>query len=103
MGCGKMAAQVAHAAVTAVERVKSTHPDWLRAWMDSGQAKVVVKVQSAHELFDLRKQAESMGLPVVQIEDRGLTQVPPGTTTCIGIGPGPADAIDRITSMLKLL
>jgi len=103
MGCGKLAAQVAHAAVMGVEKVKSTHPDWFSNWLDGGQAKVVVKVQSMTELASVRKEAEMLRLPVVQIEDRGLTQIPPGTTTCIGIGPAPADAVDKVTGRLKLL
>ncbi|MRN69055.1 MAG: peptidyl-tRNA hydrolase, partial [Nitrosopumilales archaeon] len=38
-----------------------------------------------------------------QVEDRGLTQIPAGTATCIGIGPAPTELIDRVTSRLKLL
>lgn len=63
----------------------------------------MVKVQSFEELIALRKDAENMSLIVVQVEDRGLTQIPAGTTTCIGIGPAPTDLIDRVTSHLKLL
>jgi len=40
---------------------------------------------------------------VVQVQDSGLTQIPPGTTTCIGIGPAPSDLIDKVTNNLKLL
>jgi PTH2 family peptidyl-tRNA hydrolase len=31
------------------------------------------------------------------ITDAGLTQVPPGTVTCLGIGPVKASVIDPIT------
>jgi len=37
------------------------------------------------------------------INDRGLTQLEPGTATCVGVGPGPDDRIDGITGKLKLL
>lgn len=103
MGTGKIAAQVAHAAVMAAERTKEKKPEWFYAWFEGGQAKVVVKVQSLDELMGVRKHAESLKLPVVQVNDSGLTQIPPGTTTCIGIGPAPSDLIDKVTNSLKLL
>jgi PTH2 family peptidyl-tRNA hydrolase len=103
MGTGKIAAQVAHAAVMAAERTKGRKPEWFDEWFAMGQAKVVVKVTSMEELMDVRKRAESLHLPVVQVQDSGLTQIPPGTTTCIGIGPAPSDLIDKVTSDLKLL
>ncbi|MGH9992955.1 MAG: peptidyl-tRNA hydrolase Pth2 [Nitrososphaera sp.] len=103
MGTGKIAAQVAHAAVMGAEKTKEKKPDWFEAWFDGGQAKVVVKVKGMDELMHVRKRAEGLRLPVVQVQDRGLTQIPPGTSTCIGIGPAPADLIDRVTRDLKLL
>jgi PTH2 family peptidyl-tRNA hydrolase len=103
MGIGKIAAQVAHAAVMAAERTKERKPDWFYEWFQYGQAKVVVKVQSLEELLDAKKHAESLKLPVVLVQDSGLTQIPPGTPTCIGIGPAPAETIDKVTEKLKLL
>jgi PTH2 family peptidyl-tRNA hydrolase len=103
MGTGKIAAQVAHAAVMGAEKTKAHRREWFDEWFEGGQAKVVVKVQSMEELMDVRKRAESLRLPVVQVQDSGLTQIPPGTTTCIGIGPAPADLIDKVTNDLKLL
>ncbi len=103
MGLGKIAAQVAHGAVLGAERTKQFNQVWFHRWFESGQAKVVVKVQSFEELIALRKVAEKLSLIVVQVEDRGLTQLPAGTTTCIGIGPAPTELIDRVTSRLKLL
>jgi PTH2 family peptidyl-tRNA hydrolase len=103
MGTGKLAAQVAHAAVMGAEKTKRQHPTWFESWFEGGQAKVVVKVNSFDELIEIRKRAESYGLVVVQVQDSGLTQIPPGTTTCIGIGPAPSEMIDRITNHLKLL
>lgn len=103
MGTGKLAAQVAHAAVMAAERTRERKPEWFYSWFEAGQAKVVVKVQSFEELIEVRKHAESLKLPVVQVNDSGLTQIPPGTTTCIGIGPAPSNLVDRVTSRLKLL
>lgn len=103
MGTGKLAAQVAHAAVMAVEITKMRNLNWFNSWFKAGQAKVVVKVQTLGELLEIRKHAESLRLTVAEIQDSGLTQIPAGTVTCIGIGPGPAGLIDKVTNHLKLL
>ncbi len=103
MGTGKLAAQVAHAAVMAVEVTKMRNLNWFNSWFKAGQAKVVVKVQTLGELLEIRKNAESLHLSVAEIQDSGLTQIPAGTVTCIGIGPGPSGLIDKVTNHLKLL
>jgi peptidyl-tRNA hydrolase, PTH2 family len=103
MGTGKLAAQVAHAAVMAVEITKMRNLNWFNSWFKAGQAKVVVKVQTLSQLLEIRKQAESLHLSVAEIQDSGLTQIPAGTVTCIGIGPGPSGLIDKVTDHLKLL
>ena len=104
MGKGKVAAQVAHAALDAADVARRKHPGWYDSWRAQGQAKVVVKTDGGEAaLEELQKQARTMGLPVSLIQDRGLTQLEPGTTTCLGIGPGPSDEIDKVTGKLKLL
>jgi peptidyl-tRNA hydrolase, PTH2 family len=104
MGKGKVAAQVAHAALDAAEVARRKHPGWYESWREQGQAKVVLKTDGGEAaLEELQKQARTMGLPVSLIQDRGLTQLDPGTTTCLGVGPGPSDEIDKVTGKLKLL
>ena len=103
MGTGKIAAQVAHAAVMGAELVKTSRKEWFRTWFAAGQAKVVVKVKNIEELMEVRERAEKLYLPVVQVQDSGLTQIPSGTVTCVGIGPAPSDLIDKVTFELKLL
>ena len=46
---------------------------------------------------------EPLVSPPSALKDMGLTQIPPGTITCIGIGPGPTELIDKVTRHLKLL
>jgi PTH2 family peptidyl-tRNA hydrolase len=103
MGKGKLAAQVAHAAVLGVEKTRQINQDWFNTWFQTGQAKVVLRVDNLEELFEVEQHARSIHLAAVSVQDSGLTQIPSGTITCIGIGPGPAELIDKITSHLKLL
>ena len=103
MGKGKIAAQASHAAVSAAEEARKHHKAWWEAWLDEGQRKVVVKVKSEAELLQLKQQAGRMRVPCALIYDRGLTQLPPDTLTCLGIGPAPNDEVDKITGKLPLL
>jgi peptidyl-tRNA hydrolase, PTH2 family len=103
MGTGKIAAQVAHAAVMGAEKVKASRRIWFSSWFAAGQAKVVLKVKNIEELMEVGKQAEELFLPVVQVQDSGLTQIPSGTITCVGIGPAPSELVDKVTLGLKLL
>lgn len=103
MGRGKLAAQVAHAAVSAAESARSLRPLWHRRWIEEGQKKIVLKTRSLEELLDIYRKAVGRGLPAVLVRDRGLTQLPPGTITAVGIGPAPSSLIDAITGNLKLL
>lgn len=103
MSKGKIAAQAGHAAVSAVEEARKNRNDWFRAWLDEGQCKIVVKVKNEKELLTLEKHAKELGLPCSLIIDRGLTEIPPGTITCLGIGPAPAEQLDKLTGKLPLL
>lgn len=103
MGKGKLAAQVAHASLASTEVARTKREGWYDSWNESGQPKVVLKVGSEGELNDLHRRARAAGLPTSLIQDRGLTQLEPGTITCMSIGPAPADLIDKVTGQLKLL
>ena len=103
MGKGKIAAQAGHAAVSAAEEAHKRHRTWWEAWMFEGQRKIAVKVKDEKQLSELETAADELGLPHALIVDRGLTQIPEGTVTCLGIGPAPAAKIDRLTGKLQLL
>ena len=100
---GKMAAQVAHAAVNCAMIASKKKAGWYRPWYDQGQKKVVVKVERLEELLEIKVTAESAGLTTSLITDAGHTELPPGTTTCLGIGPGPEETVDRVTGHLRLI
>jgi peptidyl-tRNA hydrolase, PTH2 family len=97
---GKLAVQVAHAAVSSSEFADR---DAYEAWKEGGQKKVVLRVPALTDLFELKEIARKHGLSTALIQDAGLTEVPPGTVTVLGIGPAEVDELDRITGHLKLL
>ncbi len=99
MGKGKIAAQSAHASVTALEKATAAA---YRAWVAQGMKKIVLKVGSKKELLDLFMRAKKM-FPTALIKDAGLTQVAPGTPTCIAIGPAEEVDINLLTKDMKLL
>lgn len=103
MSKGKIASQAAHAAISAAEECRKIKPEWFRAWLEEGQKKVVLRGRDEKELRKLLREAEELGLPAALIEDAGLTEIPPGTVTALGIGPAPSELIDKITGKLKLL
>ncbi len=103
MGKGKIAAQASHASVIASERIKEINAKWWRSWINSGQRKIVLKAESKIDLFKIKEEAEEACLPTSVIQDSGLTQLEPGTVTCIAIGPAPSELIDKITKELSLL
>ncbi len=103
MGKGKVAAQVGHACVMGAEHVRKSNPGWFDAWMRLGQEKVVVRVDGPRELREVKMAAIDLGVPWAEVTDAGRTQIAPGTTTCISVGPAPEDVVDRITGELRLL
>ena len=103
MSLGKMVAQACHAAVGCSEESKRTQTKHWRRWRDEGAKKVALQADSFEELEELAKKAESLDITYVLIQDAGHTEVPPGTTTCIGIGPHQEQFIDKVTGNLPLL
>lgn len=100
MSKGKIAAQVSHASV---EAMLKSHKDDIAEWRSQGMKKSILKVSSRKELFDYKRKAEDAGLVVGIIRDAGHTEVPPGSPTCLGIGPDKESKIDKITGNLKLI
>jgi len=102
MSPGKLAAQVAHAAVTCALNAKVKTPKWFSEWFKEGQRKVVLRARDLDELKELKERARRANLTHTIIADAGLTELPPNTPTCLGIGPAPEGEVDRITGSLPL-
>jgi peptidyl-tRNA hydrolase, PTH2 family len=100
MSCGKKCAQAAHAALSAYERAGLQER---KSWFSEGQKKVVLKSPDERTLYELRSIAESLGVAFAIIQDAGMTEIPPGTVTALGLGPARTELLDRITGSLSLL
>ena len=103
MSKGKIAVQTAHGSVSAYVKTKKYYPDWADNWLAEGQRKITVKVGSEKEIHQLAEEARKANIPYAVINDAGLTQLPPGTTTVIGIGPTREELLKKISDELPLL
>jgi len=99
ISCGKLCVQVAHASL---EAAMLSDPEIVNKWREEGAKKVILRVKNEEELLKYYKLAKESGLICVLIRDAGLTELEPGTITCIGIGPDEEEKIDKITGNLKL-
>jgi len=99
---GKLAAQVAHGAVSCSLQAKKKNRRFFRNWYEEGQRKVVVKVEGKDEIFQIHEQAQAAGIISSVVVDAGLTQIPPGTATCVCIGPDEEEKLDKLTGEYAL-
>tara|TARA_Y100000588_G_C14272350_1_gene932856 strand:+ start:2491 stop:2844 length:354 start_codon:yes stop_codon:yes gene_type:complete len=103
LSSGKMSVQVSHAAVSCSLKAKKNNAKEFQEWYREGQKKVVVRVENKEMLEELKAIADSKGITNCMITDAGLTEIPPNTTTCLGIGPVKNEVVDKITGQLSLL
>ena len=100
MSKGKTAAQCCHGCLGAFKKSDSKK---IEKWEKEGEKKVIVKVTSLEELFEIKEIAEKNSLSNYMVKDAGRTELPTGTITCLGIGPDKDKIIDKVTKNLKLL
>nr|CAB3265304.1 peptidyl-tRNA hydrolase 2, mitochondrial-like [Phallusia mammillata] len=103
MGTGKIAAQCAHAAVSAVTQIQKTDNSTLQLWLLAGQPKIVVQCNDKNELMNVVIKASEAGINTVFVRDAGRTQVEAGTETVCAVGPATSSEVNKITGRLKLL
>jgi PTH2 family peptidyl-tRNA hydrolase len=99
---GKLAAQVAHAAVNATKRAREDSPEWYDDWMTGQYTKVVLAGDNEAHLRALAEAADENALPRSLVSDAGRTEIESGTVTALAIGPAPEGDIDRVTGNLSL-
>ena len=107
MGAGKIAAQVAHAAIGLYDNIFEGDNDYeknaLDFWFNFGQKKVVLKADNLEIMKEVVKKCKELNLEYCMITDAGHTQIPAGSVTVLGIGPDTSEKINRITGNFKLM
>lgn len=100
LSTGKLAVQAAHASLLAY---KKADKKLCSEWEQEGMRKITLQVKNEEELLKLFETAKKFKLPAALVKDAGLTEIPAGTTTALGIGPANEKDIDTLTRSLPLL
>ena len=103
MGKGKLASQVGHAVMLSYLEALKLDREVVEQWLGSGEKKIVLKIEVYNAMKKLYDAFRYKKIPCALVNDAGLTQLPPGTATALGIGPWRKSEIDQFTSSLKLL
>lgn len=103
MGVGKLAAQAAHASLMSYFEAEKADSKVAEEWLKEGEKKIILKVDDEKTLDRLHAAFKFKKIPCALVSDAGLTQLPPGTKTALGVGPWAAPEIDAYTASLKLL
>ena len=99
----KLAAQCSHATAECILKAKRQSPQILDKYLKTGARKIVCNTTNIDELKRIYGQAKDAGLICHMVRDAGHTEIPAGTVTVVGIGPGIRSSIDKITSSLPLV
>ena len=73
----------------------------VQRWQESASRKVCLAVENEDELSHFVGLVEDASLPFAVIKDAGLTEIPPGTVTVLGVGPGPRHTMDALFKNLR--
>lgn len=103
MSRGKLAAQASHASLMSYFEAEKVDKAVTKRWLDTGEKKIVLKVADGSVLEKLSVAFKYKKVPCALVTDAGLTQLPPGTITALGVGPWKSAEIDQFTRGLKLL
>lgn len=83
MSPGKLAAQVAHAAV---EAFQLSDPELIKAWyVGRHHTKLVMQAEDEMHLLQIERYLDSRGFKTIPIIDEGRTEIRPFTHTALGV------------------
>lgn len=105
MRAGKVAVQTAHAEVYFMELAFDegyTRPEYYKAWYNEGMKKVVLKA-TEDQIDEIQAELAFQKIWCTAVHDRGLTQVPENSLTCIVVEPLPEEQAGKLFGHLKLL
>lgn len=103
LSSGKLAAQCSHATAECILKAKRQSPQILDKYLKTGARKIVCTTTNVDALKRIYGEAKDAGLICYMVRDAGHTEIPAGTVTVVGIGPGMRNSIDKITSSLPLV
>lgn len=101
MGTGKKCSQIGHNTIGLYKKLIK-NIKLLDAWESTGQKKIVTKVKTEKEIYNLKIKAEKLNVINHVTYDAGKTQIKSGSLTVIGfIAEG--KKLNSFTKNLKLL
>ena len=104
---GKIASQVAHAAIGLYDDIifgnNIYQKEALDFWVNYGQKKIVLRVPNLEIMTNTYRQCKKENIATCLITDAGLTQIEPFSKTVLGIGPDKSEKINKITGTFKLM
>ncbi len=108
---GKLAAQVAHAAMAPLLRDSMTTEDNdliipmdtpLRLWLDGAFTKVVLRCDDLNHMKEMQELAIAHNIRQFMIHDAGRTVFNEPTYTCLGVGPFYSEKLNPLYGDLKM-
>ena len=103
LSSGKLAAQCSHATAECILKAKKSMPRELDRYLREGARKIICKTENLQSMKEIYTKAKKSKLISHMVTDAGHTEIPPGTITIVGNGPGPRKMIDKITGTLSLM
>ena len=101
LSAGKLAVQCSHAATSCALAASKSEKRILERWKNDGARKICLQIEDLSSLQRLAGQAQGANLITHIVKDAGHTEIPSGTITVLGIGPGPRRSIDALVQDLK--